>query len=138
MAKIIATTFGLALLFFGLGAFASPNVLGTHSSPLGNLLHLVVGAMAAAAAQRGGASTLFWCCAGAGAFLLLWGLAGYGFGQPGESTLRAMPPDMKLLVVIPGFLESGRADHLLHLFLGIAFGVAAVAGVAETPFRLRK
>jgi hypothetical protein len=138
MAKIIATTFGAVLVVFGLVGFASPVFLGTHCSPLGNLLKVLLGSGLAYAAQKGGPSLLFWGCVGAGAFYLLWGLAGFVLGQPGESTLRAMPPDMRLLVVVPGFLESGRTDHVLHLFFGLALSIAAAVGVAETPFRLRK
>jgi hypothetical protein len=138
MAKIIATTFGAVLILFGLGAFASPYVLGTHCSPLGNLLNMLVGAMVLLVAQTRGPAWMFWGCVGAAAFYLLWGMAGYLFGQPSASTLTAMPPDLRLLVVIPGFLESGSNDHVLHLFFGIALGIAAAVGVSETPFRLRK
>ena len=42
------------------------------------------------------------------------------------------------MVVIPGWLESSRSDHLLHLFFGVAFAIGAVVCTAETPFRLRK
>jgi hypothetical protein len=138
MAKIIATTFGAVLVLFGLGAFASPAFLDTHGSPLGNLINLLVGAMVLYVAQKAGPSLGFWGCLGAGGFYLLWGLAGLAFGQPGESTLKATPPDLRLWVVVPGFLESGRSDHLLHLCFGLAFSIAAVAGLAETPLRLRK
>ena len=88
--------------------------------------------------QKAGPSALFRGCVGAGAFFLAWGLAGFIFGHPGESTLWAMPPDPHLMVVIPGLFESGRTDHLLHLFFGVAFAIGAVVCTAETPFRLGK
>jgi hypothetical protein len=138
MAKILAISFGAALILFGLAAFASPTVFGAHNSPLANLLKLLAGGGMVYAARKAGASVLFGCCVAAGAAYLLGGLAGFIFGQPAESTLQAMPPDVKLMVVIPGFLEAGRSDHLLHVGIGVAFAVAAVVSVAETPFRLRK
>jgi hypothetical protein len=138
MGKIIATTFGAVLLFYGLGAFASPGVMGMHSSPVGNLVNLVLGAVVLAAAQRAGPSLSFWACAGVGALYLAWGLAGFALGRPGESSLNAMLPDRHLLVLAPGYLEAGRNDHILHLFFGLGLGIASVAGVAETPFRLRR
>jgi hypothetical protein len=138
MAKIIATTFGVVLVLFGLGAFASPTVFGAHCSPLSNLINLLLGGLVLGVAQRAGPAKMLWGCAGAGLFYLLWGLAGIAFGQPGASSLGSMPPDLRLLVVIPGYLESARSDHVLHLFFGIAFCISAVVAVAETPFRLRK
>jgi hypothetical protein len=138
MAKIIATSFGAALMLFGLWAFASPTLLGTHCSPLSNVLHLLLGAALVWTAQKAGASLLFWACAAGSLLLLLWGLAGLALGRPAASTLQGMPPDLGLLILIPGVLESGRIDHVLHLLFGVALGTAAVAGAAETPFRLKK
>jgi peptidoglycan/LPS O-acetylase OafA/YrhL len=138
MAKIIATTFGAVLVLFGLSAFASPTLLGAHGSPLNNLLNILLGGLVLAVAQRGGPSIMLWSCAGTGLFYLAWGLVGFALGQPRASSLGSMPPDLCLLVVIPGFLESARSDHVLHLFFGIAFCISAMVAVAETPFRLRK
>jgi hypothetical protein len=138
MAKIIATTFGGAVGLFGLIACASPTAFGAHGSPVGILLHLLLGAVLVAAAWKGGPSLLLGACTGAAMLFLAWGLAGLVFGRPGASSLGAMPPDLHLLVIIPGVLEGGRSDHLLHLFFGVAFGVSGVVCLAETPLRLRK
>jgi hypothetical protein len=138
MTKIVAITFGGVLVLFGLLAFVSPALLGAHASPLGGLIHLTMGGAVVLAAQKGGASVQFWGVSAVATIYLLWGLAGFALGQPAESTLNAMPPDLRLLVVVPGFLESGRSDHVFHLFVGIGLGIAAAVSVAENPFRLRK
>ena len=48
------------------------------------------------------------------------------FGHSGLSALHDMPSDPKLLTVIPGYLELGRNDHVLHIVLGIMFVAAAL------------
>ena len=80
----------------------------------------------------------FWCAVGVGAFYLLCGLAGMILGRPGLPGFKDMPPNLQLLVLIPGVLEFGKSDHLLNLFFGIAQLISAVVAAAETPFRLRK
>ncbi len=138
MTKILATTFGAALLLFGAAAFVSPALLGAHTSPLAGLIHLVLGAAAVWCAQKGGPSAQFWGTLAVAAFYLLWGVAGWALGRPSESTLQTMPPDLRLLVLVPGYLESGRSDHMFHLFVGVGLGISALVSMSETPFRLRK
>jgi hypothetical protein len=140
MAKIIATTFGGVLILLGLVPFASVGVLGMHTSPLVNLVNLVVGGVIVLFAQKTGPSASLICCVLTAAFYLLWGLAGVVFGQPGQSTLlgKGFPPDKSLLVIIPSWVESGWKDHLLHIFAGLALGIATIVSLAETPLRLRK
>ncbi len=140
MAKVIATTFGGVLALLGLVAFASPGALGMHSSLLVNLFNLVIGAAVVLLAQRTGPSLTLAGCVLTGALYLAWGLAGFLLGHPGESTLvgHGFPPDSNLLVIIPQWLESGWNDHVLHIFVGVAFGIACVVSIAEAPLRLRK
>ena len=140
MAKVIATTFGGVLLLLGLVSFASPGALGMHSSFPVDLLNLALGGLIALLAQKAGASASLASCVLIGAFYLLWGLAGLVLGAPAESTLvgRGFAPDTHLLVIIPRWAESGSHDHILHIFAGVALGVAAVVSLAEAPLRLRK
>ncbi len=140
MAKVIATTFGGVLALLGLVASASPGALGMHSSLLVNLFNLVIGGVVVLVAQKTGPSATLISCVLTGAIYLAWGLAGFVFGHAGESTLlgRGFPPDTNLLVIVPHWLESGWNDHVLHIFVGVAFGIASVVSVAEAPLRLRK
>lgn len=138
MAKIVATTFAAALILFGLAGCFSPTLFGAHLSGLRNLLNLLAGAGVGYAAQRAGPSAFFWTSGGVGLGYAMWGLGGFLLGRPGTSTLPALPPDDHLLVLVPGWIECARNDHVLHLFFGLAFLIAALVGAAETPFRLRK
>ncbi len=140
MAKIIATTFGGTLVLLGLLGAAFVGALGMHTSLLANLINLVIGGVIVLVAQKTGPSAGLACCVLTGALYLVWGLAGFLAGHPAESTLvgKGFPPDRNLLVVIPGWLEWGWTDHVLHLFAGVALGIAAVVSVAEAPLRLRK
>ena len=138
MAKIISTTFGAVIALFGLVGFVSPSLGGTLGTPLCNFIHLLAGAALVAAALKAGPSVLFWSIGSGGACYLLAGLAGVICGRPGTPGVAGFPPNERLVVLIPKFLELGSADHVLHLFFGIALLTAAAVSVAESPFRLRK
>ena len=138
MAKIIATTFGAVLILVGLAGLASPTFFGAHCNGVHNLLNLLAGALVVYAAQKAGPATLFWTCLSVGLVFLVLGLGGMILGRPGASSFVGIPPDMRMFVVWPGFLEFGRNDHILNIFFGVSLTIAAVVSIAETPFRLRK
>jgi hypothetical protein len=138
MAKIIATIVGGALGALGLLGFFAPAVFGCHGSALISFIHLGLCAAVLYLIQRGGEGMALQSCVVAGLICLGLGLTGLIAGGPGESTLRGMPPDSRLLVLIPRVLELGRSDHVLHLCFGVGFGIAAVVALAENPLRLRK
>lgn len=138
MAKIIATIVGGALCALGMVSFFAPGMFGCHGSALSSLLRVVAGGVVVYAAQRMGVATALQVYVAAGIIATALGLAGLMLGTPGEATVLAMPPDSRLLVVIPRMLEFGRNDHVLHLVFGVGFGLAVVAALAETPLRLRR
>lgn len=138
MAKIIATMVGGALGFFGLLSFFAPGMFGCHGSALSSLIHIGLAGAVIFLTHRGGESMALQSCVVAAIVCLGLGLAGLIAGGPGEATLRGMSPDGRLLVLIPRVLEFGRSDHVLHLGFGVAFGIAAVVGLAENPLRLRR
>ena len=138
MAKIIATTFGGLLALFGVAGFFSPTFCGALCSPVHNFLYILAGAAVAYVAQKAGPAAIFWGLGGMGAGLVICGLIGVVAGQPGASGFPGVPPDDRLLVLVPKVLELGRNDHLLNLFFGVALLTAAVVSATETPFRLRK
>ena len=79
-----------------------------------------------------------WSMSLAGGIFFLLGLVGFIWGRPGTSSWADRPPNEKLLVLLPSWLELGWNDHVLNLLFGIGFFVAVVAALAETPPRLRK
>ncbi len=138
MAKIIATTCGVVLALFGVAGFFAPTFLGALCSPVHNFIHILAGATVVYLAQRSGAALVFWATVGLGLGYLACGLTGFALGHPSASGLAGVPPDDRLLVVVPKVLELGRSNHVLNLFFGVALLTAAVVSATETPFRLRK
>ena len=58
-----------------------------------------------------------------GAVYLLLGILGFVLGAPGvpDMGMEKMGSDPNLWRVLPGTLELGRMDHIVHLLLGIVF-----------------
>ena len=138
MAKIIGTSFGVALILFGVGGLALPNLFGAYCNPFHDLLFMLAGAAVSWAAQKTGPAAFVWSMSLAGVVFFLLGLVGFIWGRPGTSSWADRPPNEKLLVLLPSWLELGWNDHVLNLLFGIGFFVAVVAALAETPPRLRK
>ncbi len=134
MAKTIATVLGVAFILVGLVGFISPGFLGTHLSLAHNLVHIISGAVAL---YFGLAGTL----AGArlfdlvfGAVYLLLGVVGFLLGSPGAPTIAGMADmgtDGRLFRVIPGALELGTMDHVVHILLGIVFLIGGLLTKAD-------
>lgn len=126
MTKTILDIMGTIFVVVGIAGFVSPHMGGAHLTPAHNVIHLVSGALALWFGLRGtlaGARRFSWV------FALVYGLlgvAGMIFGHPGSTAMVDMPADPKLLAVIPGVLELGRSDHVLHIAIAIVFAAAAV------------
>jgi len=138
MAKIIATTFGGILALFGVAGFFSPTFCGALCSPVHNFLCILTGAAVVCVAQKGGPSMHFWVIGGMGVGSLACGIIGVLAGRPGTPGFPGVPPDDRLLLLIPKVLEWGTSNHLVNLFFGVALLTTAVVSATETPFRLRK
>jgi hypothetical protein len=126
MTKTILDIMGTIFLVVGIAGFVSPHMGGTHLSPAHNVIHLVSGALALWFGLKGtvsSARTFSWVF---GIVYGLLGLAGMAFGAPAAPSMVDMPSDPKLLTIIPGVLELGRNDHILHIVLGIVFVAAAL------------
>ena len=128
MAKTASTLIGVVFIIVGIAGFVSHDLMGTHLSMVHNVVHLVSGA---AALYFGTKGTL----AQAKAFALIFGIvyAGLGAagffagtpGQPGEGV--PGPGDDRMLKVLPGMLELGTRDHIIHIAIGALFILAALA-----------
>lgn len=125
MAKTICTILGIAFILIGLVGFISDNFLGTHLSMTHNLIHLISGAVALYLGLRGSLSAARLFCLAFGAVYLLLGVAGFLFNK-GDVT--GLPQNLQeggtnhnMLHVLPGALELGTMDHILHVLLGLIF-----------------
>jgi hypothetical protein len=116
MAKTVATILGIVFLLVGLAGFVAPNMLGAHLSTTHNIIHLASGAISLYLGLAGSLPAARMFCLAFGAVYLLLGVAGFVLGS-GEG---------RMFHVIPGALELGTPDHIIHVLLG---GIYLVAGL---------
>ncbi|MDX6694738.1 MAG: hypothetical protein QOF02_2341 [Blastocatellia bacterium] len=121
MAKTICKLLGVVFLLVGLCGFVAPGLMGTHLSVLHNVVHLASGAVALYLGFSGTLSAARMFCLVFGAVYLLLGILGFALGGAGTTAMPGMSPDPNLWKLIPGQLELGRMDHIIHVLLGIIF-----------------
>ncbi|HEY0372774.1 MAG TPA: DUF4383 domain-containing protein [Thermoanaerobaculia bacterium] len=122
MANRVATILGVIFLLVGILGFVSPHLLGAHLSLAHNIIHLVSGAISLWLGMKGTPSAAKNFCVGFGAVYLLLGIAGFVLGSGAE----------RMLVVIPGQLELGTMDHIIHVGLGVVY---LAGGFMTVPVR---
>jgi hypothetical protein len=122
MANRIATILGIGFIVVGLLGFISHDLLGTHLSMTHNLVHLISGAVALYLGLKGTPSQARTFCLVFGAVYALLGVAGFLLGSSGSPSADVPgPSDDRLWKVIPGALELGTVDHVIHIVLGAIF-----------------
>lgn len=124
MAKTLSTLLGAVFILVGIVGFVSPGFMGTHLSLLHNCVHIVSGAIALYFGLAGSLSGARMFCLVFGAVYLLLGVVGWfagGADQVMSAGMHGMSPDPKLLKIIPGQLELGQMDHIVHVLLGVVF-----------------
>jgi Domain of unknown function (DUF4383) len=124
MAKTICKILGVVFLLVGLVGFVSPGFLGTHLSVVHNLVHLISGAVALYLGFAGSLSAARLFCIVFGIVYLLLAICGFLLGSDQVPTIAGMTNmarDSKLWKVIPGQLELGTMDHVVHVLLGLVF-----------------
>ena len=125
MAKTIATILGVVFILVGLAGFVMPNLLGAHLMPAHNIIHLVSGAVSLYIGLKGSLSAAKMFGFVFGAVYLLLAVAGFAFGSPGGQHNEV------LLRVIPGTLELGTMDHIIHVLLGGLYLIGALLTRAD-------
>ena len=123
MAKKVSTVLGVVFIGIGLLGFVWPGFAGAHLSPAHNAIHLASGA-AALSFGRGSYAAARRFCLAFGAFYLALGLIGFAVGKPAETamTMGGKPHhNSHLWALIPGRLELGDNDHVIHIALGSVF-----------------
>lgn len=114
MANRVATILGVVFLLVGILGFVMPGLLGAHLSPAHNVIHLVSGAISLWLGLKGTPAAARKFCIVFGAVYLLLGIAGFVLGTGAD----------RMLAVIPGQLDLGTMDHIIH----VVFGVVYLAG----------
>lgn len=121
MAKTIATVLGALFVLLGLIGFVAPNLLGAHLSTTHNIIHLVSGAVSLYFGLAGSLSAARMFCFVFGAVYLLLGVVGFIAGTG----------DDRMFHVLPGALELGTPDHVIHILLGLIYLVAGLMTGAD-------
>lgn len=123
MARTICKLLGAVFVLVGLCGFIAPGLMGTHLSVLHNVVHLASGAVALYLGFSGSLAACRLFCLAFGAVYLLLGILGFALGTNTAVTagMPGMTPDPNLWKLIPGQLEFGRMDHIIHVLLGIIF-----------------
>lgn len=123
MAKKICVLLGVVFLLVGVVGFVMPGFLGTHLSLAHNLVHILSGIAALYLGLSGSVSAAKTFCILFGIVYGLLGVAGFLFGSAEASTISGMGSgvDPRLLKVLPGILEFGQMDHIIHILLGVLF-----------------
>lgn len=125
MSKGLIVLLGLAFAVIGLVGFFSPGFMGTHLSIAHNLIHLVSGAAALSFGLWASVRSAKFFALTFGIIYLFLGIAGIT-APPGIESMGMYGYDEHLLVVIPGDLELGTNDALLHMAVGAMFLLAFV------------
>ena len=129
MAKLVCKLLGVVFVLVGVAGFVMPGFLGTHLSLAHNAVHLISGAIALYLGFAGSASAARTFCLVFGVVYLLLGVVGFVMGAPGVSSIAGMTmEDSKLWKVLPGTLELGKMDHIVHCLLGVVFLVGGLLG----------
>src|SRR5687768_5820479 len=137
MAKTVATILGIGFLLVGVHGFVSPEILGMHLSMAHTIVHLLTGAISVWLGLKGSLSAARTFCIVFGIVYLLLAIAGLLAGSPGTPGV-AGPQDARLLKIIPGMLEFGTMDHIVHIVLGLIYffaGILTKTGVVAPPPR---
>ena len=121
MAKQIATLLGAVFILVGLVGFFSHDLLGAHLSTTHNIIHLVSGAVALYFGLKATLAQAKLFCLIFGIVYGLLGVVGYFLGDPAHD---------RLWKVMEG-LELGRADHIIHILLGVVFLIGALMTKAD-------
>lgn len=122
MANRVATILGVVFLLVGILGFVMPNLLGAHLSLAHNIIHLVSGAISLWLGLKGTPAAAKNFCIVFGAVYLLLGIAGFVLGTGAD----------RMLTVIPGQLELGTMDHIIHVALGVVY---LAGGFMTAPVR---
>jgi hypothetical protein len=129
MANRVATILGIGFLLVGVLGFVAPSVLGMHLSAAHNVVHLVTGAVSLWLGLKGSPSAAKTFCVAFGAVYVLLGVAGFVAGADAAPGVPG-PHDARLLKLIPGTLEFGTVDHIVHILLGAIY---LIGGLMTRP-----
>ena len=125
-AQIVCLVMGVTFIVIGLAGFVIPDLFNMHLSATHNMIHIASGiaslwfgsSLSNVRAER--FSFAF------GIFYGLLGVAGFLFGSPGVPSVGNGALDGSLIKIVPGALELGIADHVVHVLISAVFIAGAL------------
>ena len=120
MAKAVCLVLGFGLLFAGSAGIFAPGFMHMHLSVVHTIIHFATGVFALFFGFTGTKFATKIFCFIFGATYATLGILGFVFGHPGAPTGPG-PTDDYLWRFIPGGLELGLVDHIVHIALGVIF-----------------
>lgn len=102
----------------GVVGVLSPASLGGHPGLLHNALHIGVAAMALWFGTQGTYEGARGFGLVLGGLFVILGAAGLSLGSPG-AMMGGAPSDARAWHLVPGVLEFGGSDHIVHLITGV-------------------
>jgi hypothetical protein len=125
MIKTVCTVLGVLFCLVGIVGFIDHTMMGMHLSTMHNIVHLLSGALAIYFGRKSELSARRFCQIFGVVYLLL-GLVGVA-SSAGTVTLADAgygSSDPHLFKLIPGYLEFGNADSVMHILLGAILAIA--------------
>jgi hypothetical protein len=140
VARTAATVLGIVFIALGIAGLVSPGFMGMHLGMTHTLIHLVSGAISLYLGLFGSAAAARLVCLVIGGIYAVLTIAGFAFGGHSGGAMTGMThgPDAYLLRLVPGYLELGLRDHILHAVIGtlyLASGLFASSGDDEERSR---
>lgn len=128
LAKRIATILGIGFIGVALLGLVMPDLLGMHLSHVHHVVHGLTGIISLWIGLKGSESAAKTFCIVFGLVYAGLGIAGFALGTQGAPSGDVPgPSDAKLLRVIPGMLELGTMDHIVHILLGAIYVIGGLA-----------
>lgn len=124
-AQWVCMVMGVGFILIGLGGFVLPNLFGMHLGWGHNIIHLVSGVLSLWFGVGRSELTAEKFSYSFAAIYGALGVAGFLFGQNTSLIPPMMDYDSFWWQLIPGSVEFGTADHIVHLLIGGIFVVGA-------------
>ncbi|WP_347358669.1 DUF4383 domain-containing protein [Bdellovibrio sp.] len=124
-AQWVCMVLGVAFVLVGMSGFVLPNLFGMHLGWGHNIVHILSGIVALWFGVGNSIITAERFSYVFGAIYGMLGLAGFLFGSNTSMIPPTMDYDSFWWRLIPGYLELGTADHIVHVLIGAAFVIGA-------------
>ncbi|MHB0971824.1 MAG: hypothetical protein ACYC7A_01885 [Thermoanaerobaculia bacterium] len=135
MAKPFSLVLGIGFILVGIAGFFIPALLGMHLSTAHSVVQLVTGAISVFfGTVTSPKPARIFCIVLGLVYALFLGVGGFGIGESDSPSAHIPgPPDSYLWQVVPGVLELGTVDHVVHIAIGTLYIIAGIFTRTKPP-----